>query len=111
MPVYWKNQVLKHPTGDALYGLNLTKRDIKKYKAAILVESEKSVLQIDTMFPDMSIGVCLSGSSLSERQLRILRTLDIEHIVIALDKEFEKVGSPEYQFYQEKINKVFIEKL
>jgi len=111
MPVYWKKEILKHPTGAALYGLNLTKDDIKKYKTVILFESEKSVLQLDTMFPKMSIGVCLSGSSITSYQLDLLKELDIEEVVIALDKEYEEIGTEEEKFYAEKITSVFVNKL
>lgn len=111
MPVYYKNKVLKHPTGAALYGLNLTKKYVEKYKTIILFESEKSVLQLDTMFPDMSIGASISGSSLTTHQLEILKGLDIDEVVIALDKEFEEIGSDEERFYKDKINRVFLDKL
>lgn len=111
MPVYWKKEVLKHPTGAALYGLNLTKDDIQKYKTVILFESEKSVLQLDTMLPEMSIGVCISGSSMTYHQLDILKQLDINEVIVALDKEFEEIGSQEEKFYAEKIKSVFIDKL
>lgn len=111
MPVYWKKEVLKHPTGAALYGLNFTRSDIEKYKTVILFESEKSVLQLDTMLPEQSIGVCLSGSSMTVHQLEILKQLDIDEVIIALDKEYEEVGSQEEKFYIEKVNSVFINKL
>ena len=111
MPVYYKNEVLKHPTGAALYGLNLTRKDIERYKTIILFESEKSVLQLDTMLPDMSIGVCISGSSLTYHQLDILKKLDIEEVVVALDKEFTEIGSQEEKFYAEKVKNVFLDKL
>jgi hypothetical protein len=111
MPIYYHGEVLKHPTGAALYGLHLTKEQIEQYKTVILFESEKSVLQLDTMLPDMSIGVCISGSSMTYHQLDILKKLDIEEVIIALDKEFEEVGSPEEKFYAEKIKTVFLDKL
>lgn len=111
MPAYWNKQVLKHPTGAALYGLNVTKEHVKKYKTIILFESEKSVLQLDTMFPEMSIGACISGSSLTNAQLDILGGLGIEEVIIAMDKEFNEIGSKEEQFYAEKIKNVFINKL
>lgn len=111
MPVYWKKEVLKHPTGAALYGLNVTKESIEQCKTVILFESEKSVLQLDTMLPDMSIGVCLSGSNMTYHQLDILKTLNVDEVIIALDKEFEEVGSPEEKFYAQKITNVFIDKL
>lgn len=111
MPVCWKKEVLKHPTGAALYGLNITKENIERYKTIILFESEKSVLQLDTMLPDMSIGACLSGSNITYHQLNILKTLDIDEVVVALDKEFEEVGTLEEKFYARKIMNVFIDKL
>lgn len=111
MPVYFKDKVLKHPTGSNLFGLSNNKDAIKKYKTAILVESEKSVLQLDSMLPDMSIAICISGSSLTGHQLEILKDLGIEQVVIAMDKEFEEVGSKEEKFYKEKITNVFLNKL
>lgn len=111
MPVYWKKEVLKHPTGAALYGLHLTKEQIQKHRTVILFESEKSVLQLDTMLPERSIGVCLSGSSMTNHQLDILKQMDIDEVIIALDKEFEEVGSQEEKFYAEKVTSVFLDKL
>lgn len=111
MPVFYKNRFLKHPTGACLYGLNFNLEQITDYRAIILCESEKSVMQIDTMFPDMSIAVALSGSTLTDTQLEIINDLDIERVIIALDKEFTEVGSIEEKYYIEKINSVFINKL
>ena len=111
MPVAWKKRILKHPTGACLYGLNKTRKDIEKYNTVILFESEKSVLQLDTMYPDKSIGVCLSGGSITNYQLEILKTLDINEVVIALDKEYKEIGGQEEIFYAQKIQNVFINKL
>ncbi|WP_353856823.1 hypothetical protein [Bacillus sp. Bos-x628] len=111
MPVFYKNRFLKHPTGSCLYGLNFNLKQIKDYGAIILCESEKSVMQIDTMFPDMSIAVSLSGSTLTDTQIELLNNLGIEQVIIALDKEFSEVGSIEEKYYIEKINSVFINKL
>lgn len=111
MPAYSKKQVLKHPTGSCLYGLNITKEKIEQYKTVIVFESEKSVLQLDTMLPDKSIGVCVSGSSITNHQLEILKQLDINEVVIALDKEFKQVGTDEEKFYARKIMDTFGSKL
>lgn len=111
MPAIWKNKILNHPTGSSLYGLHFTKKYIEKYKTVILFEAEKSVLQLDSMFPDMSIGAGINGSNFTYHQLNILNQLDIEEVVIGLDKEFEEVGSPEEKYYAEKIKRTFIDKL
>ena len=111
MPIYHKGTVLKHPTGGNLYGLCFTKEQIEKYRKVILFESEKSVLQLDTMLPDKSIGVCISGSNLTNYQLEILKGMKIDEVIIALDKEFEKIGDDSERFYAEKIKAGFIDKL
>jgi hypothetical protein len=111
IPVYCKGQLLNHPTGANLFGLNITRKQIEKYHTAILFEAEKSVMQLETMLPDMSIGVCVSGSNLTTYQLEILKQLDIKEVIIALDKEFTEVGSNEEKFYAEKIQSGFINKL
>src|SRR5699024_8844622 len=111
MPAYWKGKLLNHPTGAVLYGLDKNREMIEKYRTVILFESEKAVMQLDTMMPDMSIGLCLSGSSLTQVQLEILKMLDIEEVIIALDKEFEEIGDDDEKFYAEKIKSVFLDKL
>lgn len=111
MPVYYKKNVLKHPTGASLYGLNKTKDMVEKYKAIILFESEKSVMQLDSFMPEMSIGACISGSSLTDIQINILDQLDVEEVIIAVDKEFEEVGSKEDLFYRKKIHSSFLNRL
>jgi hypothetical protein len=37
--------------------------------------------------------------------------LDIDEVIIAMDKEFSEIGSQEEKFYAEKIKNVFIDKL
>lgn len=111
MPIYHGGKVLKHLTGANLFGLDMNKDKIKELKMAILFESEKSVLQLDSMFPDQSIGLCVSGSSLTVYQLEILKKLEIEEIVIAVDKEFNNIGDEDEKLYASKIEKVFKNKL
>lgn len=111
MPVFNKGKLLNHPTGSVLYGLNFNKKNIEKHKKIILFESEKSVLQLDSMMPEMSIGVCLSGSNLTDYQVEILKALKVNEVIIALDKEFEKVGDSEEKFFAKKIETTFYSKL
>lgn len=109
MPIFHKNEVLKHPTGANIYGVNVTKEAIRKYKTIILFESEKGPQQLDTMWPDMSIGGGISGSALSHEQILIMQKLGVEHVVLALDKEWE--NEHEEKFYKKKIASGFIDKL
>lgn len=111
MPIFHKGEVRKHPTGGNIYGLEVSKEDIRQQKSIILFESEKGPLQLRTMRPDMAIGGGISGSSLSFEQIKIIQKLGVENVCLALDKEFEKNGTQEELFYKQKIKSGFIDKL
>lgn len=111
MPIFHKGEVRKHPTGGNIYGLNVTKAAIIRYKTCILFESEKGPQQLDTMLPDFSIGGGISGSALTDEQVKILQSLGVENVVLGLDKEFMENGTDEEKFYKQKVASGFIVKL
>lgn len=111
MPLFHKGEIRKHPTGGNIYGLNVTKQAVKRYKTLILFESEKSPMQLNTMLPDFSIGGGISGSSLTDEQVKIIQSLGVENVVLGLDKEFHENGSDEEKFYKQKVGSGFITKL
>jgi hypothetical protein len=111
MPIKIQGEMMNHATGGNLYGLDVNLAQIKKHRTIILFESEKSVLQLKTMYPNMSIGVCISGSNLTKTQVELLLELDIDNVIIGVDKEFKEIGSQEEQMYAEKITKIFLNKL
>lgn len=89
-----------------LFGIN----HIKNYNPLIIVEAEKSVLQLN------SYGyyncVALLGSNLSEEQVALINHFsEINEVVIALDKEYKDLKSDEFVFYLKKIKKNFYDKL
>lgn len=111
MPVINNGEMLNHSTGSVLYGLNFNKDNINRVRKVILFESEKSVMKLDSYMPDMSIGVCLSGSSLTNKQVDILRTLNIDEVIVALDKEYHKIGDNEEKYFAKKIEDTILKKL
>lgn len=108
MPITIDNVLYNYPTSVNLYGLNINKENIKKYKRVTIGESEKFVMQHRSYYED-STAVALSGSSISEYQMRMLLDLGVETVVIALDKEFE--NKEQEQEYINKVNKTFVLKL
>ena len=68
-----------------IYGLWENREDIEKAGYVVVVESEKSVLKRYSLL-DHTV-VALSGKFMSEEQKRILLELDVQEIVIALDKD------------------------
>lgn len=111
-PMYKNSkEVFSHPLSQNLYGINHNKEAIKKHKKVMLVESEKGVLQTDTMFKEDNFTVALCGNNLSNQQRDILLSLGIEEVIIGLDRQYEKVGSVEYNEWAKHIRKVIIGKL
>lgn len=79
-----------------LYGLWENKEAIEREKICIIVEAEKSVLKMDSILKEIGRNnqiidrcnfVALQGKSLSDEQLRIILSLNIKEIVIALDND------------------------
>ena len=88
MPVIVEGQMLSHPLGYNLYGLNLVKDNIKRKRKAIIAEGEKAALQLETMIgPQENICVSACGSSLSSYQIDLLIRAGAETIILAFDKE------------------------
>ena len=111
MPVFQDGDMLNHSTGSVLYGLNFNKDTINQKRKIILFESEKAVMQLDSFLPDMSIGVCLSGSNLTNRQIELIKDLNINEIIIAYDKEFDRIGDDNEKYYARKIEETVVKKL
>lgn len=90
MPVQIEGKFYAHPLGYNLYGLNFVKGNINRMKMAIVAESEKAVLQYDTMFGhNNNICVAVCGSMLHSYQVDLLIESGAEQILVAFDKEGE----------------------
>ena len=68
-----------------LYGLYQNMEEIEKKHVIVIGESEKSVLKRDSRGD--GTWVAISGKTLSEEQVRIIKGLDVIEVVIALDKD------------------------
>ena len=83
-----------------IYGYWENQESINKAGYCVIYEAEKSVLKRDSL--NDSTGLALHGHSISEEQVRIIFSLDINEIVIALDKDvpIEEVWSICEKFYR-----------
>lgn len=102
-PIKYNGIDYKFSTSQNLYGLNVNKDSIKKYKYAIVFEGEKSVLKMGSWYED-STAVAMNGSNFSEYQLDLLKSLGIEKIYFAFDKDFH--GNFEGRQYYKKIRSI-----
>lgn len=105
-PIWYDNMSYAHQLSLNLYGIHISKDNIKKYKKAIVVESEKGVLQYESYYPGNNICVAICGSTFSQTQKKMLLELGAEEIVIALDRQYEYEDSEDATIWKNKILKM-----
>jgi len=102
---------LNHPLGQHLYGLHIVIPTVLRKKRIMLVEAEKSCLIAYSLYQEESYVVALCGNTLSDVQRNLILMLDLNHVIIALDRGYKVVGSDEYDKWVEKIKRGFVERL
>lgn len=110
MPITYNGKLLSAKTTKYFYGLYFNMENIKRIKKVVLVESEKSVMQLEDIL-DGNIALALSSSSISMVQILLLRDLGVEEVILGLDKEYEEYGTKEEKLYAKKVKKGFLDKL
>lgn len=103
-PLKINNILYSHPLGLNLYGLNWAKDNIRNMETAIIVESEKSHLLYNSYFGrENNIVVACCGSSISKYQMNLLLSLGVKEVVIAFDRQFQKIGDSEFVLLKNKL--------
>lgn len=115
LPLQIEQTWYKHPLSLNLYGLNVNKDNIKKYKRVFVFESEKSVLQFESFKqPHCAVAVC--GSAFNKYQLNLLlKYCSPKEVILCFDNE-EKQNEEKYfnklykicQKYNNYVNMSFI---
>ena len=106
-PAILNYQMYNHPLGFNLYNLNNSKHNIRRMKKVIVFEGEKSALLYQSYFGfdnDISVAVC--GSNLTNYQVQLLQSLDVDEIVIAFDKQFKEIGDNEFKGWTKKLKDI-----
>lgn len=88
---WWNNH--SSPISSLLYGIHLNKGNIQKHKTVIIVEGIFDFWALDKHFMHGSLVVATLGSKLSEEQHGILKSLGVEHILIAYDNDIPGMKS------------------
>lgn len=107
-PAILGGQQYNHPLGFALYNLNFSKENIIAFRKAIVFEGQKSCLKYASYFGeenDISAACC--GSNLISYQVQLLLSLNVNEIVIALDKQFQEIGDLEWQKWTAKLKTIY----
>ena len=104
MPLKIGKQQYNHPLSMNLYNLNNSKENVKHSKTAIVFESEKSCLMMQSYYGidnDISVAVC--GSSLSAYHIKLLKSLGVREVIVALDRQFQEIGDEEFKRLKTKL--------
>ena len=104
MPLKIGKQQYNHPLSMNLYNLNNSKENIKNSGTAIVFESEKSCLMMQSYYgKDNDISVAVCGSSLSAYHTKLLKSLGVREIIVALDRQFKEIGDDEFKRLKTKL--------
>ena len=107
-PIKCNQQLYNHPLGMNLYGYNWNKNTIKIIRKAIIFESEKSVLKYASYFGwDNNISTACCGSHISNYQIQLLLDLNVDEIIIAMDRQFKELGDDEWKHLTDNLTKIF----
>lgn len=79
-------------TNNHFYGIWNTKNGIKKHKKALIVESEKGVMQSESYYGEDNFTVGNYGKAFSDVKRNIILGLGVTEVIIGIDFDYEKVG-------------------
>jgi len=88
MPVRVENTIYSHPVSCNLYGLNHNLNTIKKMRKAFIVEGEKSVLKIESYYPNNNFSIAVCGNKISDFQKDLILQY-VDEVIIGFDKSEE----------------------
>lgn len=106
-PAIINGKMYSHPLGFALYNLNNSKENIKKFHKAIVFEGEKSTLLYGSYFGmenDISVAVC--GSSLISHQVDLLIAAGAHELVVAFDRQYREIDDEEFIKWTKKLTQI-----
>jgi DNA primase len=87
-PIVFCNKILSVPSSQILYGFYQNQDFIKESKKAIIFESEKSVLMMDSYYGNKNNSVATLGKNISNQQIMLLKTLRTEEVILAYDADY-----------------------
>lgn len=106
-PIQIGSTIYSHPLQFNLYGIYEHQNGIRKRRSAIIAEGEKSVLLDEGYYHELSNCVACCGSNINKYHIQLLvNNLDVNEIIIALDKEYQEWNSPKGNAYRKKLEHI-----
>lgn len=98
----------RYPTNINLYGIHVNKEIISKTKTCVLFEAEKSVMKYGSFYGiKNNISLATMGTNLTDFQIDLLKSLGVENVYLAWDKEFEQDWIDSPKDYKRKMKKLY----
>lgn len=93
IPTRIQGHTFSFPTYCSLFGLHQNKNVIQRLRKIVIFESEKSVLQCESYWPNSNFSTALSGRNISQLQIEMILELGVEEVIIATDRMFKDPDS------------------
>lgn len=89
-PLYVNGELCSHPSGKTFYGLYENKDNIKRKRAAVIFEGEKSVLLYGTYYGNSeNIALATLGQNITKDHIRYLQKMGVKTVVLAYDADYQ----------------------
>lgn len=101
-PITYNGVLLNCPTNSVLYGYYQNKKALNMTRTAIIFESEKSVLKMDTIYNKNNISVAVYGQHISKKHIKLLVEAGVSNVIIAFDADYRTEEEAQQKFEQYK---------
>lgn len=98
------NNIYSFPTNKVFYGINYNWAEIERTKTAIVVESEKAVMQLDTWYHEKNIALGMFGNNLGLIQKKDLLSLGVSRVIYVVDNDWIGQDKEFFETWKNNIN-------
>lgn len=93
----------KFPTNEVFFGINYNWPEIERTGKVMLVESEKAVMKLDTIYKEHNVALGMFGNNLGLKRRNELIKLGVNHVVYVPDNDWIGRGDETYQEWEDKV--------
>ena len=93
----------KFPTNEVFFGINYNWPEIERTGKVMLVESEKAVMKLDTIYKEHNVALGMFGNNLGLKRRNELIKLGVNHVVYVPDNDWIGLGDRAYQEWEDKV--------
>lgn len=96
----------KFPTNETLFGINWNWGEIERTKTVMLVESEKAVMWLDSLYNEKNVALGMYGNILSTRQRNQIIKLGVNKVLYIPDNDWIGKDQQAYNKWEQNVIKL-----